>query len=336
MVTRLPYAISPAGTRAARQRIAPREFVPGTSGWGIPTPNAIPTSMHSPSGIGIGIGFGVARPPSCRSSARGEETHEAAGGTINRLLLDQHSASRIAGAIQSIDPDRRVNVGVLCAFRSVAPPPPQVLAGRTAFMHPQRHEGSRGEASRELLLRRVAAGDQSAMAEFYDQTSAVAFGLALRILGDHAAAEDVVLEVYVQVWKQAAAYDASRGSPSAWLLALTRSRAIDQRRSLRRDRATEPLEAAADISTDAPGPETLTVAAERHRFVQKALGSLNAELREVICLAYFGGFSHSEIARELGQPLGTVKTRIRTGMIQLRALLAPLNAPLPVAKEDRS
>jgi len=174
------------------------------------------------------------------------------------------------------------------------------------------------------------------MADFYDQTSALAFGLALRILGDHSAAEDVLLEVYLQVWKQAGAYDASRGSPSAWLLTLTRCRAIDQRRSLRRDRATEPLEVAGEIGCDAAGPESLTMAAERHRLVRKALASLNAEQREVIHLAYFGGLSHSEIAHQLGQPLGTVKTRIRTGMMQLRTLLAPLNVPRPVAKEDRS
>jgi len=203
-------------------------------------------------------------------------------------------------------------------------------------MHPQRQECSRGEASREGLVRRMAEGDQSAMAEFYDQTSALAFGLALRILGDHGAAEDVLLDVYTQVWKQAATYEPSRGSPSAWLLTVTRSRAIDLRRARGRDRATEPLESAGEICAEAPGPETLTVAAERHRFVQRALSSLNAELRQVIHLAYFGGLSHSEIAHHLGQPLGTVKTRIRSGMMQLRTLLAPLNAPLPVSKEERT
>jgi RNA polymerase sigma-70 factor (ECF subfamily) len=181
----------------------------------------------------------------------------------------------------------------------------------------------------------MAAGDHSAMAELYDQTSALVFGLALRIVGEHAAAEDVVLEVYTQAWKQAAAFDPSRGSPSAWLLNLTRSRAIDQRRARRRDPATEPLETAGEISSDRPGPEAITAAAERQRFVQHALGSLSAELREVIQLAYFGGFSHSEISERLQQPLGTVKTRIRSGMMQLRTLLAPLNAPLPVLEEDR-
>ncbi len=202
-------------------------------------------------------------------------------------------------------------------------------------MPSQRHESSGGESNREELVRRMAAGDQAAMAAFYDQTSALVFGLALRILGDRSAAEDVLLEVYAQAWKQAPEYEPSRGSPSAWLLTLTRSRAIDQRRARRRDQASEPLEAAGEISADTPGPEALTAAAERHRFVRHALNTLNADLREVIQLAYFGGLSHSEIASKLGQPLGTVKTRIRSGMTQLRPLLAPLNAPLAALKEDR-
>ncbi|MGH7787558.1 MAG: sigma factor-like helix-turn-helix DNA-binding protein, partial [Candidatus Binatia bacterium] len=88
------------------------------------------------------------------------------------------------------------------------------------------------------------------------------------------------------------------------------------------------------VRCEAPGPEALTVAAERHRFVHRALAQLNADLREVIHLAYFGGLSHRDIARRLGQPLGTVKTRIRSGMMQLRAALAPLDGQLSATKED--
>src|SRR5262249_45472898 len=99
---------------------------------------------------------------------------------------------------------------------------------------------------------------------------------------------------------------------------------------------TEQLASAAEIAADAPNPEALSAAAEHHRFVRQALTELSGELREVIDLAYFGGFSHSEIAARLGQPLGTVKTRIRTAMMQLRDLLAPLNAPLPRLEKDRS
>jgi RNA polymerase sigma-70 factor (ECF subfamily) len=203
-------------------------------------------------------------------------------------------------------------------------------------MHPDRQVASGVESSREALLRRMAAGDQSAMAELYDQTHQMVYGLALRILAEPTAAEDVMVDVYTQLWRQVSEYDGGRGSPSAWLMTMTRSRAIDARRARLRNPASEPLEAAGEPAADGPGPEALSVAAERHRFVHGALVHLNAELRQLIDLAYFGGLSHSEIAAALGQPLGTIKTRIRSAMTQLRELLAPLNAPLPVLKDDRS
>jgi RNA polymerase sigma-70 factor (ECF subfamily) len=203
-------------------------------------------------------------------------------------------------------------------------------------MYPDRSASARLEANRATLVRRLAVGEQQAMAELYDQTNQVVYGLALRVLADPHAAEDVMVEVYAQAWRQAGEFDPSRGSPSAWLLNMTRSRAIDARRARGRDRATEPLETAGEVSADDPGPEALTVAAERHRFVHGALGHLNAELRQLIELAYFGGLSHSEIAAALGQPLGTVKTRIRSAMMQLRERLLPLNAPLPALKDTRS
>ena len=219
-------------------------------------------------------------------------------------------------------------------YRSLVASPDTAVLARVVTMHADRDD--RVESSREGLVRRMAVGDQSAMAELYDQTSRMVYGLALRILADPTAAEDVMVDVYAQLWKHAADYDGSRGSPSAWLLTMARTRAIDARRAQRRDKASEPLEAAGDISSDGPGPEALSVAAERHRFVQGALVDLSAELRQLIDLAYFAGLSHSEIAARLGQPLGTVKTRIRSAMMQLRERLAPLNAPLPAVKEDRT
>ena len=182
-------------------------------------------------------------------------------------------------------------------------------------------------------MRRMAARDQGAMAEFYDHTHQLVYGLALRVLGEPTAAEDVMIEVYTQIWNQAGSYDASRGSPSAWLMTLTRSRAIDARRARGRDLASEPLEAAGDPASDAPDPEALSVAGERHRVVHAALAELSAERRQLVELAYFAGMSHGEIAARLGQPLGTVKTRIRSAMMQLRERLTPLDAPLPALKE---
>lgn len=167
------------------------------------------------------------------------------------------------------------------------------------------------------------------MADFYDQTSAGVYGLAMRILGDPSLAQEVVLDVYAQVWQRAADFDAARGTVSAWLITLTRSRAIDTRRARRRSPITESLDDAGELSADTPTPEASSAAAERHRFVRRAVANLNADARQAIELAYFGGLTHTEIAARLDQPLGTVKTRIRTAMMQLRTLLAPLDDAAP-------
>ena len=180
------------------------------------------------------------------------------------------------------------------------------------------------------LIQRTAAGDQHAIAEFYDATSHLVFGLALRILGDRSAAEDVVVETYAQVWRRAKHYDPSRGTPCTWLLTLTRSRAIDTRRARKHDRDSDPIETACDVQSSTPDPEATTAAAERHQFVRSALNGLSTEQREAIELAYFSGLSHTEIAAQLAQPLGTIKTRIRLGMMRLREVLGHL-APAGLA-----
>ena len=176
---------------------------------------------------------------------------------------------------------------------------------------------------------RVAAGDQLAMTSLYDTSSRVLYGLLLRILNEHTLAEEVLLDVYMQVWRQAASYDKGRGSPMAWMLTIARSRAIDRLRSgrqelLRRD-LFEGLEenARSEINVE----ETAEIAEVQGR-VRDALETLPAEQREVIELAYYGGLSHSEIALHLEQPLGTVKTRIRSGMMKLRDILQPGAAEL--------
>lgn len=193
-------------------------------------------------------------------------------------------------------------------------------------MHDQESHSPLSPAEQDLgkLLQQVAAGDSHAVAELYDATSTVVFGLALRILQTRDAAEDVVVEVYSQVWTQAAAYDSQRGTPLAWILTMTRSRALDALRSRNRTRAEEPMEAVGDFPAETPNPEERSVALQRHRFVKHALDNLTTAQRQVIELAYFAGLSHSEIAVRLGQPLGTVKTRVRLGMLRLRELLAPL------------
>jgi len=175
------------------------------------------------------------------------------------------------------------------------------------------------------LVQRIAKGDQTALAALYDGTNRLIYGLILRVLGDGGTAEEVLLDVYTQVWRQAASYDTGRGSPLAWLTTIARSRAIDRLRSGWQDQQRkEPLDLLTDRETGAASPEEMTVASERQRFVRAALASLSPEQREVIELAYYGGLSHSEIAAKLNQPLGTVKTRTRLAMMKLRDALGPL------------
>ena len=175
------------------------------------------------------------------------------------------------------------------------------------------------------LVELVATGDQSALATLYDATNRLIYSLILRVLGDVSSAEEVLVDVYTQVWRQAASYDANRGAPLAWMATIARSRAIDRLRSGWQDqRRKEPLEVLGDAPANAASPEETTAASERQRFVREALNLLTPEQREVIELAYYSGLSHSEIAEKLKQPLGTVKTRTRLGMMKLREALAPL------------
>lgn len=174
------------------------------------------------------------------------------------------------------------------------------------------------------LIRNSARGDQSALGELYDATSRLVFGLVLRIVGDRASAEEVLLDVYTQAWRQAANYDEARGAPLAWLMTIARSRAIDRIRSSKHDQHKDPLDAVSEISDREPSPEQATVDSERRQLVRAALDTLPAEQREVVELAYYSGLSHSEIASRLGQPLGTVKTRTRLAMIKLRDMLRPV------------
>jgi RNA polymerase sigma-70 factor (ECF subfamily) len=165
-------------------------------------------------------------------------------------------------------------------------------------------------ATGTVVLRRLAEGDASALAELYDRHAGLAFGLALRILRERTEAEDVVQEAFVQVWRQAGRYDPGRGSPEAWLCAIVRTRAIDRlrRRLSRREQPEIPEPTAA---TTTPAPEGVLA-------VRKALQILSADQRRALELAYYEGLTQSEIARRLDEPLGTIKTRIRTAMLRLR------------------
>lgn len=174
------------------------------------------------------------------------------------------------------------------------------------------------------FLARIAAGDQSALAELYDASSAKVFGLAMKILGDRDAAEEITVDVYTQVWRKIASYDAQRGTPGSWLMTMTKNRAIDGFRSRYLERGRQvPLDEAAELPGHEATPEQYSAGLERQRLVQAALAMLSTEQRQAIALAYYWGMSQSEIADRLKLPLGTVKTRMRLGMIRLREVLAP-------------
>ena len=174
------------------------------------------------------------------------------------------------------------------------------------------------------LIGRVAEGDQSALTTLYDATSRLVFGLILRVVVDRSTAEEVLLDVYTQVWRQASTYDIKRGAPLAWLMTIARTRSIDRLRSGKHEHQNrESLDAIGEITSSTASPEADSVTAERRQRVRAALDTLSAEQREVIELAYYAGLSHSEIALKLGQPLGTVKTRTRLGMMKLRDMLRP-------------
>jgi RNA polymerase sigma-70 factor, ECF subfamily len=151
------------------------------------------------------------------------------------------------------------------------------------------------------------------------------YGLALRVIGNPACAEDVALEVYLQVWRTAQSYNEARGSVSAWLVMIVRSRAIDWLRSRKARSAdvTDPIDDIQELRDERPSPEVVSMESSRARAVREAMASLPEEQRKLIELAYFSGLSHNEIARDLGLPLGTVKSRIRLGMSHMRESLGP-------------
>jgi RNA polymerase sigma-70 factor (ECF subfamily) len=170
------------------------------------------------------------------------------------------------------------------------------------------------------LLVRIGRGDEPALAALYDRLSHLAYGLALRISGDSDTADDVVQEAFLRIWRRAEQYDASRNTACAWVLRLVRNLAIDRARSAgARSRAEQASAKEVTAATTPEGPEDAAARAERGRNVRAALDELPAEQRRMIEIAYFEGLSHAEIAAREQTPLGTVKTRIRDGVLRLRA-----------------
>ncbi len=170
-------------------------------------------------------------------------------------------------------------------------------------------------------IRAIAAGDRGAFDRLYDGYAALVFTFALRILRERAAAEDLLQDVFLHVWRDASSYSAERGSPEAWLITMTRSRAIDRLRSIRRrDRSFVPMERPSGRSHDA-AVESGAAAAEARVLMNSALARLPDNQRQVLELAYLDGLSQTEIAARINEPLGTVKTRMRAALQRLRELV---------------
>jgi RNA polymerase sigma-70 factor (ECF subfamily) len=172
------------------------------------------------------------------------------------------------------------------------------------------------------LLQRMARGDRAAFSDLYDRFSRPLYSAALRILGDARETEDIVHDVFLTIWEKSAAFSAERGTAFAWAVTLTRNRAIDRLRQ--RQRRGELLDASvpADLGYhETAGTADALVFKEKAQLVRSALAALPAEQKEAVELAFFGGLTQEQIAENLQQPLGTVKARIRRGLLKLRDAL---------------
>ena len=178
----------------------------------------------------------------------------------------------------------------------------------------------------QALCERLLARDQTALSALYDRYASVVYALALRITSSTVEAEDVVIDTFWQIWQQADRYDQTRGSFGAWLFTIARSRALDRLRARQRSPLTEPNQRAeaeaAQRAASNDSPEQNLWAAEQSALVRAALAELTPAQRQAIELAYYHGLSHTEIAERLSEPLGTIKTRIRLGLMKMREHLS--------------
>ena len=187
------------------------------------------------------------------------------------------------------------------------------------------------ERSRELsqLLARAGLGDRAAFATLYDKSSSHLFAVVLRICRDRAQAEDILQEVYVNVWRAASGFDAAQSQPLTWLTSIARNRAID---SLRRGQTQPQLQTShsaddedSDVydttADDSPGPLELLSRASDARALSACLEGLTPPQRQSVALAFYDGLSHAEVADQMGQPLGTVKSWVRRALLSLKACL---------------
>jgi len=198
-------------------------------------------------------------------------------------------------------------------------------SGGGAATRPAAVRGTRLPALSHLpeLVARMAQGRQDALSTLYDDTSSMLNGLLHRILEHSEDAEEVLLDVYMKAWKNAAGYSEKRGSVQAWLITMARNTAIDRIRQRRAQPRMVEFESEQGFDVESPdaSPEAQTALAQRRRRVQELLNELPPEQRQALELAFYAGLTHAELAERLGEPLGTIKSRIRMGLMRLRALL---------------
>jgi RNA polymerase sigma-70 factor, ECF subfamily len=188
--------------------------------------------------------------------------------------------------------------------------------------------GSERETCWRGYLGEIRKGNAEALERLYDASAPMVYSLALRVLGNKADAEEVLLDVFEQVWRDAGNFDPTRGGVSRWLVLLTRSRALDRLRSTANKRLHEhfTLSEQIEVSSSEPLQEEKMEFSQQQHLIRQALSMLPPEQRRVIELSYFSGLTHTEIATVLGTPLGTIKTRIRMAMDKLRVALFPIAA----------
>lgn len=178
-------------------------------------------------------------------------------------------------------------------------------------------------------IERVARGDLGAFEELYDENAPTLYGIILSIVRDETAGQDVLQETFIQIWTKAESYSAERGSEIAWMIMIARSRALDalRRADTREAREDEAGQHAAEDSAGevAPGPFRIASTRQAREQIRSALGEIPDEQSEALQLAFFSDLTHREVAAELEQPLGTIKTRIKLGMAKLRSLLSRFN-----------
>jgi RNA polymerase sigma-70 factor (ECF subfamily) len=201
-------------------------------------------------------------------------------------------------------------------------------------------KGSRVSRSPESLsliqhLADMAKGNHAALGKAYDAMGPVVFSLAVRMMRDRAAAEDVTQDVFVQIWRQAGNYDTQRGSPEAWIMMIARTRILDRLRSRSAGVVLKPVgDNLPDAADENDWPDDLAVSREDAVNVREALAELQPDQRQAIELAFFDGLTHVEISDKTGVPLGTIKTRIRLGLLKIREKLRGLMEDLESAQGD--